>query len=204
MNKSERRIKVANLLAEEELTSKEIAEKLGVAISIVSPIIVELKKQGKIHSISPRKFKWGIRHENGQDEFTIKKNEWVELEKYELKVFYKNAYTFSGYTENGEWYYENHSLFEFHRDNKELISIDVIWLNNEKGEEKEIQTKASTGEEIFRIILKYTVISTNAIKLKIRYERKEIKLTETERKAIKEQEAEVKKQISNWMEKNFK
>jgi hypothetical protein len=204
MNKSERRIKVANLLVEEELSSKEIAKKLGAAINKVSPIIVELKKQGKIHSITPRKFVWGLRHENGQDEFSIKKNEWVELEKYELKVFYKNAYTFSGYTENGEWYYENHSLIEFHRDNKELISIDVIWLDKEKGEEKEIQTEASTGEEIFRIILKYTVISTNAIKLKIRYERKEIKLTETERKAIKEQEAEVKKQISNWMEKNFK
>jgi hypothetical protein len=204
MNKSERRIKVANLLVEEELSSKEIAKKLGAAINKVSPIIVELKKQGKIHSITPRKFVWGIRHENGQDEFSIKKHEWVELEKYELKVFYKNAYTFSGYTENGEWYYENHSLIEFHRDNKELISIDVIWLDKEKGEENEIQTEASTGEEIFRIILKYTVISTNAIKLKIRYERKEIKLTETERKAIKEQEAEVKKQISNWMEKNFK
>ena len=184
MNKSERRIKVANLLKEEELSSKEIAEKLGIETNLVSPIISELKKQGKIHSISPRKFAWGIRHENGQNEFLINKNEWVELEKYKLKVFYKNAYTFSGYSENGDWYYENHSLFEFYRDNQLLIPINVLWLDKEKGKEKETLAEVNNGEEVFKIILKYTVVSSKSIKLKIRYKRTEIKLTENKKKAI--------------------
>jgi len=203
MNKTERRIKVANLLKEEELSSKEIAKKLGIETNLVSPIISELKKQGKIHSISPRKFVWGIRHENGRNEFLINKNEWVELEEYKLKVFYKNAYTFSGYSENGDWYHENHSVFEFHRDNQLLIPIDVLWLDKEKGKEKEILTEVNNGEEVFKIILKYTVVSSKSIKLKIRYKRTEIKLTENEKKAIQEKEEDVKKQISSWMEENF-
>lgn len=203
MNKTERRIKVANLLKEEELSSKEIAKKLGIETNLVSPIISELKKQGKIHSISPRKFVWGIRRENGRNEFLINKNEWVELEEYKLKVFYKNANTFSGYSENGDRYYENHSVFEFHRDNQLLIPIDVFWLDKEKGKENETLTEVNNGEEIFKIILKYTVFSSKSIKLKIRYERTEIKMTENEKKAIQEKEEDIKKQISSWMEENF-
>ena len=203
MNKSERRIKVANLLKEEELSSKEIAEKLGIETNLVSPIISELKKQGKIHSISPRKFVWGIRHENGRNEFLINKNEWVELEEYKLKVFYKNAYTFSGYSENGDRYYEHHSVFEFHRDNQLLMPIDVLWLDKEKGKEKEILTEVNNGEEVFKIVLKYTVVSSKSIKLKIRYKRTEIKLTENEKEILQEKEEDVKKQISSWMEENF-
>jgi len=191
-------------LKEEELSSKKIAEKIGLARNMVSPIIVELKKQGKIHSISPRKFVWGIRHENGQNEFLIKENEWVELEKYKLKVFYKNAYIFFGYNENGGKYFENHSIFEFYRDNKKLISMEVLWFDKERGKEKETLTEVSNGDEILRINLKHTIVSFKAIKLKIMYERKEIKLTGTEKKDIKERENVAEKQISNWMEENFK
>lgn len=176
MDKSERRIKVADLLKEEELSSREIAEKIRVPINQVSPIIVELKKQGKIYSISPRKFVWGIRKESGDNEFIIKKNEWVELEKYKLKVFYKNSYTFSGYNENGEDYYEEHSIFEFYRDNKELISIEILWFENEKWKEEEAIKEVSTWDEYFKINMKYTIVSLNAIKLKVTYEKKEIKL----------------------------
>jgi len=203
MNKSEIRIKITDLLKEEELSSKEIGEKLGVETKLVSPIISELKKQGRIHSVSPRKFFWGIRHENEQNEFLIKKYEWVKLEKYELKIFYKATYTFSGYSEN-EHYVENHSVFEIHRGDKVLMPIDVIWFDNEKGKRNEVLTEVSTHEEIFRIILKYTAVSSNSMKIMVKYERREVKLSESEKKAVKEEEDEIRKQISNWMEENFK
>ncbi len=203
MNKSEIRIKIADLLKEEELSSKEIGEKLGVETNLVSPIISELKKQGRIHSVSPRKFFCGIRHENEQNEFLIKKSEWVKLEKYELKVFYKDTYTYSGYSEN-EYYSENHSVFEFHRGDKVLMPIDVIWFDNEKGKRNEVITEVRTHEEFFRIILKYTAVSSNSMKIIVKYERTEVKLSENERKEIKKEEDEMRKQISNWMEENLK
>jgi hypothetical protein len=202
MNKSEIRIKITDLLKVEELSSKEIGEILGVETNIVSSIISELKKQGRIYSASPRKFFWGVRHENGQDEFLIKKYEWVKLEKYELKIFYKDTYTFSGYSEN-EHYFENHSVFEFHRGDKVLMPIDVIWFDNEKGKRNEVLTEVRTHEENFRIILEYTAVSSNSMKIMVKYERTEVKLSEGERKAIKEDENEIRKQISNWMEENF-
>lgn len=204
MNKSERITAIIDLLKKEELSSNEIAKMIGVSISKVSPIIVELKKQGKIYSFSPRKFVWGMRSENGQNDFIIKQNEWVELKKYKLKVFYKNVYTFSGYNENGEVYYENHSTFEFYRENDILLPIDVMWSDNEVGEKGDMKVGVCNMDEEFVIKLEYTAISLKKMKLKIRYDRKELNLTETEKKEIVEKENKVKKQISNWMEKNFK
>lgn len=203
MNKSERRKLIVDLLKKEELSSSEIAKKIGVSISKVSPIMVELKKQGKIYSISPKKFIWGMRSENGHNKFIIKLNEWVDLKKYKLKVFYKNAYTSSGYNENGERYYENHSTFEFYRDNDILIPIEVLWVDVDR--EKEVNTivKVSDIDEAFMIKLESTAISLKKMKLKIMYERKEQKLTQSEKEEIVEKENEVKKRISNWMETNF-
>lgn len=201
MNKSERRIKVANLLREGELSSKEIAEKLGIKTNLISPIISELRTQGKIHSVSPRKFVWGIRNENGKNDFLINKNEWVHLEAYELKIFFKESYTFSGYSENGDMYFENHSTFELYRDNELLIPIKVLWQPGEEGKDKKTITKFNNGEEITKIILNYTVVSSKSIKLKIRYKRTE--LTETERNVQKEHEEERRKELSKWLKNNF-
>ena len=203
MNKSERRKAIVDLLKKEELSSSEIAKKIGVSISKVSPIMVELKKQGKIHSISPKKFIWGMRSENGHNKFIIKLNEWVDLKKYKLKVFYKNAHTFSGYNENGEGYYENHSTFEFYRDNNILIPIEVLWVDEEREKEVETIVKVSDIDEEFMIKLESTSISLKKMKLKIMYERKEQKLTQSEKEEIVEKENEAKKRISNWMEANF-
>ena len=182
MNKSERRTVIVDLLKKEELSSSEIAEKIGVSISKVSPIIVELKKQGKIHSFSSGKFVWGMRSENEQNKFIIKQNEWVDLKKYKLKVFYKKSYTFSSYNENGEEYYENHTTFEFYRDNDILIPIDVLWSDNERGKEVETIVKVCNMDEEFVIKLEYTAISLKKMKLKIRYERKELKLAKPKKR----------------------
>lgn len=203
MNKSERRKAIVDLLKKEELSSSEIAKKIGVSISKVSPIMVELKKQGKIHSISPKKFIWGMRSENGHNKFIIKLNEWVDLKKHKLKVFYKNAYTFSGNNENGEGYYENYSTFEFYRDNDILISIEVLWVDEEREKEVETIVKVSDIDEEFMIKLESTAISLKKMELKIMYERKEQKLTQSEKEEIVEKENEAKKRISNWMETNF-
>jgi predicted XRE-type DNA-binding protein len=203
MNKSERIKAIIDLLKKEELSSSEIAKKIGVSISKVSPIMVELKNQGKIHSISPKKFIWGMRSENGHNKFIIKLNEWVDLKKYKLKVFYKNAYTFSGYNESGEGYYENHSTFEFYRDNDILIPIEVLWGDEERENEVETIVKVSDIDEEFMIKLESTAISLKKMKLKIMYERKEQKLTQSEKEEIAEKENKAKKRISNWMEANF-
>jgi predicted XRE-type DNA-binding protein len=203
MNKSEIRKAIVDLLKKKELSSSEIAEKIGVSISKVSPIMVELKKQGKIHSISPKKFIWGMRSENGHNKFIIKLNEWVDLKKYKLKVFYKNAYTFSGYNENGDEYFENSSTFEFYRDNDILIPIEVLWVDEESEKEVEAIVTVSDIDEEFVIKLVSTAISLKKMKLKIMYERKEQKLTQSEKEEIVEKENEAKKRISNWMETNF-
>ncbi|MEA3496803.1 MAG: hypothetical protein U9R42_12320 [Bacteroidota bacterium] len=47
------------------------------------------------------------------------------------------------------------------------------------------------------------MFSSKSIKLKIKYKRTEIKLTENEKKAIQEKEEDVKKQINSWMDENF-
>jgi HSP20 family molecular chaperone IbpA/predicted XRE-type DNA-binding protein len=197
MNKSERRTVIIALLKKEELSSSEISKRIGVSISKVSPIIVELKKQGKIHSFSPGKFVWGMRSENEQNKFIIKHNEWVDLKKYKLKVFYSNFYAFLIRNENGEEYYENHSTFEFYSDNNILISIDVLWFDNERGKEVETITEVCDKDEEFVIKLECTAISLKKMELKIRYERKELKLTQTEKKEIVEKENENRKQILN-------
>ena len=202
MNKSDRRIKVANLLRQEELSSKEIAEKLGVKTNLVSPIISELRRQGKIHSVLPRKYVWGIRHESGKNTFLINKDEWVELDVYKLKIFYKKSYTFRGYSESGELYFENHSLFEFYRDNQLLIPIEVFGQPEDKGNEIETQTEFNIGEEIIRINLKCTVVSSKTIKIKVRY--KSTNLTAAEIKLQKEQEDEMRKELQKWMNNNLK
>ncbi|MGC9375262.1 MAG: hypothetical protein ACP5DQ_09505 [Bacteroidales bacterium] len=203
MNKSERTKAIVDLLKKEELSSSEIAKKVGVSINKVSPIMVELKKQGKIHSISPKKFIWGMRSESGQNKFIIKLNEWVDLKEYKLKVFYKNAYTFSGYNENGEGYFENHSTFEFYRNNDILIPIEVLWFDEEMGKKVTTIAKVCDKDEKFMIKLESTAISLKKMRLKIMYERKELKLTQSEKKEIVEKENEAKKRISNWLEANF-
>jgi biotin operon repressor len=204
MNKSERRTIIVDLLKKEELSSSEIAKKLGLSITEVSPIIVELKKQGKIHSFSPKKYVWGMRSEDDQNKFIIKQNEWVDLEKSKLKVFFKNTYTYNGCNENGEMHYENLSVFEFYRDNDILIPIEVPWYDSEIGKDLGKIVEVCDMDEEFAIKLEYTPISLKKMNLMIRYDRKERNLTQAEINEIVEKENATRKQISNWMEAYFK
>lgn len=56
---------------------------------------------------------------------------------------------------------------------------------------------------ILKSIWNIQLFSSKSIKLKIKYKRTEIKLTENEKKAIQEKEEDVKKQINSWMDENF-
>lgn len=151
MNKTKRKKRVMNLLSKEELSSKEIAERMGIPINLISSIISELKKQGKIYSISPRKYLLGIRKENSENDFLIEKNEWVNLIDCGLKIWYKELYTFSGYdNEEGKYYYENNSVFDIYQGNNIIdSSIILTWTDNKIG----IENKYSSECASFKLTL---------------------------------------------------
>jgi hypothetical protein len=197
MDKNERRNLILNLLTTNELSTKEIADRIGIPTNLVSPIISEFKRQGKIYSILPQKYTCGIRKENSKNEIVIEKYEWIELIDYGIKIWYEKLNTFSGIDAEGYYYQSMDSDLNVYQNGTIIDSLSLPWDKDDIGIAKEYSTECSSH----KLFVIYHVISDKFIKIKVTFQKKkEKKLT------VKEQEEKEKsrKKISDWMNEYFK
>jgi len=198
MDKNERRKQIIDLLKKEDLTSKELAERINTPIKYVSPIISELMKQGEIYTFSPRRFRWGIRKESGIKSFVIFEREWVELVVLGLKIWFKGVSSDRIPYDEENYCLNNYSLFEIYENQNLLNShIRLAWNENEIRKEMTYTLESN----IFKLTLIYSAISDKSMQIRVKYEKHELK---PETKEDIEKINEAKKQISKWMEENFK
>ena len=127
MNTEDKRL-IINLLKNEELSSREIAEKTGITIKEISLYISDLKKQGKIYRSSPKKYRWGLRIENSENEFIMSKYDWVYLSDIGVKLYYKNLCSFQGWNDDG-FYIEYTSEVEIYCDHELFLTLGLLWYD---------------------------------------------------------------------------
>lgn len=108
-NKITEKKKILNLFSKEELTSKQISEKLGIKIENIYVYISELKKDNKICIISDS---------NGKNVYFMGKP--IEYLKF-LNDFFK---------ENVEFLMKNNQIKDFILENEELFNkIERVIIN---------------------------------------------------------------------------
>lgn len=159
MNTEDKRI-IINLLKNGELSSREIADKTDILIKEISLFISELKKQGKIHRSSPKKYLWGLRIENSENEFIMSKYDWVYLPDIGVKLYYKNLCSFQGWNDDG-LYIEYTSEVDIYRDHELFLPLRLLWYDNGLKKGYEFSSEAKN----FNLNLSYVPLSKTKIKI---------------------------------------
>ncbi len=128
----------------------------------------------------------------------IFEREWVEIVELGLKVWFKGVASDRIPYNEVNYCLNRYSLFEIYENNNLLDSnIRLPWNMDEIWKEKEFSSEC----ERFKLTVIYSAISDKSIQIKIKYDKKEVKpLT----KEDIENMHEIRRQISNWMEENFK
>ena len=171
MDKNRIKQLIINLLDNEEMSSNEISIRIGVPIKLISSIIFELKREAKIFAVTHHKYSAGIRKENSKNEIELKRNEWIELEDCEIKIWFEKSFTFSGFDEMGLYNQEIKMNLNLYQDDTLLLPVLLSCNTTEIGKENEYICEWDD----FKLILLYRIITERVIRFKISFTKKDNK-----------------------------